>query len=244
MDLERGEDWLPCGEGVQVLRNGSSQTVPLDEKGLAALNCIHVLFAIIDPWALEVIWKNAALCEKVPGSRFEDWLRTSGTHDNVWGALLDEFRRLCSCTGCIDVLVPGDVRLPFLDERVPFPWIVHSQAVTMGGREHTRRLVTFQAPAWVEPPIIQALLDETPTDRVVGMIDNALRTFGRDDVSLKGLRERVLEGRMHEPIFAFPMLQDRVFSWDISASLAMMGMDGGTTRSTSSDPGGGAGGRD
>lgn len=242
MDLERNEDWLHCGEGVQVLRNETSQTVPLDEKGLAALNCIHVLFAIIDPWALEVIWKNAAMCEKVPGSRFEDWLKAAGTHEDLWGALVDEFRRLCTHKGCIDVLVPGDVGLPFLEERVPFPWIVHSQAVTMGGREQVRQLVTFQAPAWVEPPVAQALIDETPTDKVVGMIDNALRTFGRNDASLRSLRERVLEGRMHEPIFAFPMMKDRVFSWDISASLAMMGMDGGPPRSTSSDPGGGASG--
>ena len=213
--------WQDAGLGIQVLKRRTTDIIAFGKNGLSSLNCISMPLALFDPYAVQMVWKNHALQDCLSERALQAWLqacRTALRQDEVspLKIVLGAMRDIHGTGDSVDIHVSKKIALPFVKKELPHSWTLHCHSVTFEGRQ----LVTLQAPSMIEMPVDSPLVAETATDRVIRLIDRALDNSGGDDRVLQDLRQRVRDGRMHEPIFSTDM--PKAYSWDNSASLAIM----------------------
>ncbi len=219
--------WVDVGWGVQLLRRQGPQRTIISSSGKDALACISVPLALVQPHPFVFVWKNPALEASFSQEAFASWVATwnSAETDRPESALsimLKSIADVCREGGSVDMYIPKSISIPYISQDMPYSWSLHCHAVTLeddGGRTD---LVTMQTPAMIEPPREKPMVSETGVDRVIRLIDRALDNVGGGDALLTDLRQRVLDGRMNEPIFSSGMAVVDQMSWETSASLAMM----------------------
>lgn len=219
------EKWEDHGGGVQILRK-SAQHVTISALGLQALECISAPLALFDPFANKIAWMNSLFKTKFSRGHFVKWVEACnrvGEHETgPLATLIHTIKNVCEDGGSADIYIPKQVSIPYLHHEMPFAWTLHCHSVSLARKGSATRLVTLQIPAMVEPPRQETFPTETTMDRIVGLIDRSIDAHaGRNDL-LGTLRQRLLDGRLNEPLFASDLEMSDHMSWDSSASLAMM----------------------
>ena len=214
-------NWQDCGFGVQLLHRTSEDMV-ITLAGLQALECISVPLALFDPFECTVVWMNRAFSSKFCPEKFDEWTAACKNINTgcALGVIIQSMQNTCRGGGCMDIHLPKSFILPYLMQTMPYSWTLHCHSVTYLRDDVPRKLVTLQAPAMVEPPREDLQTTETAMDRIIRLIDRTLDSVGGQDGILKDLRQRVLEGRLHEPIFSAHLDLAADMTWESSASLA------------------------
>ncbi len=218
--------WVDSGWGVHLLRRPGPQRTVISSSGKQALACISVPLALVQPHPFAFVWKNPALEERFSQVDFDGWVAgwaaVQNGEQSPLSVMLQSIVSVCVEGGCVDIFIPKSISIPYIKQQMPYSWSLHCHAVTLVEDGQSRDLVTMQAPAMIEPPREPVRVTETGMDRVIRLIDRALDNVGGEDSLLKDLRQRVLDGRMNEPVFSSSMPVLNQMSWETSASLAMM----------------------
>ena len=206
--------WERLHGSVRALRRGpAGDEVRVDQAVLTALGCLTVPVALFDPVAVRFAWQNDAFSAAVTPASLAAFLTAgrealAGAEPSVLRAVLLAVQVARSGGGSVDLATVPGAPLPL----APFLPTAHCHSVVFEGA----RLVTVQAPSLVQEA---AASSETAADMLMRLIDRMLDEAGRDDPVLQDLRQRVLDDRIHEPIFAGGGQQ---LCWRTSASLAVM----------------------
>lgn len=232
--LEPEKEWQEIGAGVSVLVHDKKQReVSIGTEGMDTLSCICVPIMFFDPFEVSVKWMNATFEEAYgAGPQLAAWIEelrgcvepTSDTLDSTDPSrvVLEAIRSARSTGHSIDIYIPKSAPFPFLKTDLSQAWTLHCHAISMQVDGKALNLMTLQAPSLVTPPLAVFDGTETATDRVVALIDRAMDNCPAEVPVLSDLRQRVLDGRMNEPIDSGAAGREDGFHWDTSASLAMM----------------------
>lgn len=213
--------------GVQLLRREAEEPVRVFAPGLQALECISVPLALLDPSDYSFVWMNSAMRDRFSPKDFEEWraacVAVDAAERGPLKTMLDAVKELSGRAGSVDLYVPRRLSIPYIKQDMPYSWTLHCHSVVLDRGDGPRRVVTIQAPSLIEPPKQSPLESETAMDRVIRLIDRALDSAEGQSRVFEDLRQRVLDGRMDEPIFQGDRIDRRMsMSWNTSASLAMM----------------------
>lgn len=219
--------WEEKGCGVHVMRKAHPEVV-LGVEGTKALDCIDVPVMFFDPYGTTVEWANSAFVGVYDDDpEFRDWLvacrsAVDVTEDSPLKNVMLALRNARTAGESIDLFCPKSVVLPFCKTDLPYSWTLHCHPIAFQQEGRSTSLMTIQAPSLTSPPPQVCLDFETATDHVIRLIDRAIENTSSEKRLLMALRERVLTGRMNEPMGTGPTGDDPLFPWDTSASLAMM----------------------
>ncbi|KAK9827135.1 hypothetical protein WJX74_007837 [Apatococcus lobatus] len=213
--------------GVQLLHRPAQGPVTVYASGLQALDCISVPLALLDPFDFTMAWMNTALKERFSEADFATWTAAcraiDGGGQGPLKDMLEAVRGVSETGGSVDVYMPKRLSIPYVHQEMPYSWTLHCHSVVLDRDDRAQRLVTVQAPSLIEPPRQYPRDSETAMDRVVRLIDRAIDSMDGQSKVFEDLRQRVLDGRMDEPIFQGDCMDRRMsMSWNTSASLAMM----------------------
>lgn len=204
-------DWKDVGVGIKMCMGPAVPALHLSRQGLCGLEGVGLPVLVIGTEPPELVWRNGVAKDLLPDDEVRRWVTSchKAASDTALGRLTSTLR---------DVVTPTDFYLNRLSQ-LPFAWTFHAHPVTLDGR----RLLIVHAPSLLEPPCEEEVPNETAMERVVRMIDRQLMVPGQRGSQLRDLRERVLAGRMQEPMaIDLSRSGDVAFSWDTSASLAVM----------------------
>ena len=204
--------WQDLGTGVYGFRRHLSTPVAFGQAGLQALDCISVPLALVDLSTMSAVWKNKPFSDLVGEDLARTWAHAcqaaeATAQPSALKTMIASLREVMANGGCVDF----HISRPVLGV-----YTAHCHRVCLDGRE----VLTVQTPSFLEPPQNTPNGIETGLDRGIRLIDAALSSTGRPDSLLLDLRQRMLDGRMHEPIFKAQV--GAAMSWNNSASLAIM----------------------
>lgn len=228
--FEGENQWEDKGEGVFVMYcDKDIQEVTIGSEGMDTLACIHVPVIFFDPFEVKVEWANPTF-EQAYGvdERFAMWLEdcqqalTSGSPSSAMKVMLEVMQDARASGRSIDLHVSKSTALPFAKTDLPQAWTLHCHAITLSRNSKNQELMTIQAPSLVEPPRDDYEGAQTATDSVIKLIDRAMENSFSEGPVLSDLRQRVLDGRMDEPMDMQQRDSMGGMDWDTSASLAMM----------------------